>query len=179
MPGKFHVQRHLASYSPWRLEESNITEHTCTVCFRMITMTGQATVCHHTEILYNYWLCSPHCTFHTSRPNPFWLRKGWEALSLRRCHRAFRDLGPDQNLGLEQRRRRVGVNVGRLPPASASKDKGRCCPPASIPLLVLGQNHQRDTMTARKTGHSFTPSLIHTLGHSRIHSLLAHQTCAL
>ena len=117
--------------------------------------------------------------YNTSRPNPLWLRKGWEALSLSGCHGAFRDLGPDRNLGLEQRRRRVGVNVGRLPPGAALKDKGSCCPLASIPLLVLGQNHQRDTMTARKTDHSFTPSLIHTLGHSRIDSVLVHQTYTL
>ena len=71
------------------------------------------------------------------------------------------------------------MNVGRLPPGAAQKDKGSCCPLETIPLLVLGQNHQRDTMTARKTDHSFTPSLIHTLGHSHIDSLLVHQTCTL
>ena len=29
LPGKFHGQRHLASYSPWGCQESDTTEHVC------------------------------------------------------------------------------------------------------------------------------------------------------
>ena len=35
------------------------------VYFKIITMVSLVTICHHTKILHNYWLCSPHCTFHT------------------------------------------------------------------------------------------------------------------
>ena len=31
----------------------------------VITMISLDFICHHTTILHNYWLYSPHCTFHT------------------------------------------------------------------------------------------------------------------
>ena len=33
--------------------------------FKMITMVSLVVICHHTKILHNYWLYSPHCTLHT------------------------------------------------------------------------------------------------------------------
>ena len=32
--------------------------------FKMITRMSLVTICHCTKILHNYWLYSPHCTFH-------------------------------------------------------------------------------------------------------------------
>ena len=32
----------------------------------MITLISPVTICHHTKIIHNYWLYSPHCSFHTS-----------------------------------------------------------------------------------------------------------------
>ena len=33
--------------------------------FKMIAMLSPVNVCHFTKTLHNYWLYSPHCTFHT------------------------------------------------------------------------------------------------------------------
>ena len=40
LPGKFHGQRSLASYSPWGLKESDITEHSLTHSLTGLVETG-------------------------------------------------------------------------------------------------------------------------------------------
>ena len=40
LPGEFHGQRSLASYSPWGLKESDITEHSLTHSLTVLVETG-------------------------------------------------------------------------------------------------------------------------------------------